>query len=464
MKKKWLAFLLAGTMALAVGCTQEPNNNDDQGDNGSGTESELVLAPTGAPDYSAYEGEEFPIGAWNPTPANTSYKNYDAMFTYAKEAGINFLCDIRAAQNPGRGDSMLEKCAEHEMHAFVNLSGLTYENDVAEGGNDYFGTEFTQSEYFLGFNFWDEPSTERFASLENSVKAFKEDYPDKLAYINLLPNYATTGQMGADSFADYIQTFVETVPSVDHLSYDFYPLVGQMSGGEVMSHSVWQLWLASLETMANAAKDTGKDLWVFIQCMSFGANNRAPQSAEDITFQNYVNMCFGAKAIQYFCLTTPDTNEFDEYDVAMLDRNLEPTENFDYVKAANEELNTFAYVYNQFTWENVMPVYGSEDSALNTGAFDMLENPIVKSSYFTASADYSVLIGKFHDDNGYNGYMLANYSDPLDYQDANLTMTFNANRLLVFANGTSEVVTLTDGTYTCKLGPGEGRFVIPYNV
>ena len=94
----------------------------------------------------------------------------------------------------------------------------------------------------------------------------------------------------------------------------------------------------------------------------------------------------------------------------------------------------------------------------------MLETPLMSSSYFTASADYSVLIGKFHDDNGYAGYMLANYSDPLDYQSAELTMSFNANRLLVFSNGSKQVVEIPDGVYTCTLAEGEGQFVIPFNV
>ncbi len=449
MKRKWIALLLTAVLAIVtVGCS----GGSKLGIPGS----ELVLAPEGEPDYSAYEGEEFLIGAWNPTPALRAYD--DRMFTYAKEAGINFLCDLRAAQHPDeRLEKRMQEVEENQMRTFINLSGYTYETDVR-------GAEFLDSEYFMGFNFWDEPGTSRFESLEESAKIFKEDHPDKLAYINLLPNYATAGQMGASDFSEYINTFLETVPSVDHLSYDFYPLSGQMSGGEVMSHGVSQLWLYSLEVMANAAKSVNKDLWVFIQCMSFGVNNRAPQSTSDITFQNYINMCFGAKAIQYFCLTTPTGGEFGEYDVGMLDSNYEPTDNFQYVKEANQELNSFAYVYNRFTWETVTPVYGAYDNALNTGAFDMLETPLMSSSYFTASADYSVLIGKFHDDNGYAGYMLANYSDPLDYQSAELTMSFNANRLLVFSNGSKQVVEIPDGVYTCTLAEGEGQFVIPFNV
>lgn len=452
MKHRWIALAAALILAFAAAGCSEREKEPDQGIAGS----ELVLAPVGRPDYSAYEGELFPIGAWNPTPAMRSYK--DEMFSYAKEAGINFLCDLRAAQHPGdRLTKRMEEVRTNGMRTFINLSGYSYERDIAE---QY---DFLDSDHFMGFNFWDEPGTSRFAELQTSAAAFKGDHPEKLGYINLLPNYASTGQMGADSFSAYIDAFMRDVPSVDHLSYDFYPLVGQMSGGEVMSHGVWQLWLSSLEVMATAAKSSGKDLWVFIQCMSFGNNNRAPQSAADITFQNYINMCFGARAIQYFCLTTPETDEFKEYDVGMLDLDLNPTDNFAYVKEANAELNAFAYVYNRFTWENVMPVYGSADTALNTGAFDMLENALSKSGYFTARADYSALVGKFRDEKGYNGYMIANYSDPMDNQTSNLRMEFNANRLLVCSGGEEKVVEIPDGVYTCALGAGEGQFVVPFN-
>jgi len=451
MKFKLMALLLVAVITFtATGCV--PGESDRPGIKGS----KLVLAPVGEPDYSAYEGNEFQIGAWNPTPYRSVYP--DKMFAHAKDAGINFLCDFRAARNPGsQFQKRVEEIERNQMRTFINLSGYTYETDVR-------GNEFLDSEYCMGINFWDEPGTSQFPGLETASKMFKEDHPDKISYINLLPNYASRGQLGADSFQEYIDTFLEEVPSVDLLSYDFYPLVGQMSGGEVLSHSVWQLWLYSLEVMATAAKSVDKDLWVFIQNMSFGVNHRSPQSTADITFQNYINMCFGVKAIQYFCLTTPTLGgEFSEWDLAMLDRDMNPTANFDYVKQANQELNTFSYVYEQFAWENVMPIYGSLDNALNTGAFDMLENPLMSSKYVEASADFSVLIGKFVDDNGYNGYMLANYSDPLDFQDANLTMNFNANRLLVFANGTKEVVEISDGVYECNLIEGEGRFVIPFN-
>lgn len=468
MKKsfKCLSLLLVALLpCMSAGCAESGASNsvsNSGSESGNGIQgSKLVLAPVGCPDYSAYADYEFPLGAWNPTPAMKSY-NGD-MFKYAKEAGINFLCDLRAAQHPGtKLYSRLQECIDNEMRTIVNLSGYTYETDIRA---DEELRPYLESEYFMGINFWDEPATDRFEELEGASAAFKADYPDKLSYVNLLPNYATTGQLGAGSFGEYVQAFVEKVPSVDHLSYDFYPLIGKMSGDEVMSHGVWDLWLMSLEVMANAAKTAEKDLWVFVQSMSFGANNRAPQFTEDITFQNYVNMCFGAKAIQYFCLTTPEGGEFGEYDVGMLDKNCQPTYNFNYVKEANEELNAFAYIYQQFQWENVMPVYGKDDTALNTAAFDNLENPIVTSDYFTAEADYSVLIGKFHDDNGYNGYMLVNYSDPLDYQDAELTMNFNANRLLVCADGKAPTVAeLADGVYKTKLSYGAGQFVIPFNV
>ena len=463
LRKKLFAFLMAFIMVFALfGCGNEP------ADKPSGNEPDGEPSVTvGKPDYSQYEGQLMPIGAWNSSP-KINYAYTEKELDAAKEAGIQFLCDFRPARYTKQGllTQNLELIKSKGLKTFMNLSGLSYADVLNEELVFNEIEPFIEQDFFLGFNFWDEPSVDKFEKLEVSAAAFAKDYPDKLGYVNLLPNYATNGQLGTGkdgTYKGYVEGFAETVKSVSHLSYDFYPLAGQTDNGIVMNHALNGLWLSSLEVMSNAAKKAGKDFWVFIQCMDFNNTNRAPQSVADITFQNYVNMCYGARGLQYFSLTTPpDGNE--TFGPAMLDRDLNKTANFEYVKAANEEVQSFAHVYLQFTWDNVMPVTGTVITDVASTGFDLLTTHLTESDDFKVTSNMDALVGQFHDKDGYKGYMVTRVSDPMDGLTGTVNMTFaNSNRALVYGGGKCEEVELKNGLYKFNLEAGEGKFIIPYN-
>ncbi len=74
----------------------------------------------------------------------------------------------------------------------------------------------------------DEPDTTHFERLKKIVDAFKRYDPDHLPYINLFPNYASSKQLGTDSYEDYVAQFMEIV-SPDLLCYDHYHLFKKIS-------------------------------------------------------------------------------------------------------------------------------------------------------------------------------------------------------------------------------------------
>ena len=73
------------------------------------------------------------------------------------------------------------------------------------------------------------------------------------------------------------------------------------------------------------------------------------------------------------------------------------------------------------------------------------------------------LIGVFKDDKGMDAFMIVNFTDPYFDKDNEVTVQFkDAKALLTYRLGQKVVVDLPkDGSYTFKLYPGEGRFVIP---
>lgn len=63
---------------------------------------------------------------------------------------------------------------------------------------------------------------------------------------------------------------------------------------------------------------------------------------------------------------------------------------------------------------------------------------------------------------GFDGYMVANATGPRTGVSATVTLTFqNTTKVLVYQNGEASTVALTDGVYTAFLEVGEGAFVIP---
>lgn len=430
MKKKIIVCIMS--LVLVVGILAGCNG---------GSKFEV---PEGAPDYSAHlEEKVMPIGGWNP-PAH-SKENYQTM----KEAGFNFLHNVN--WYGGDIEQNMEWLAELGMQGYLQLQGEKYTN--------YKG-DFTKLSSFEGFNFFDEPNVKQIGELAKQVAGFKKDHPGKRFLVNLFPNYASASQLGAESFQAYVDEFVAKIDS-GHISYDFYPLLGNN-----FTSSVHAQYLQSLEIMGIAARDTNRDFWAFMQSMSYGSNRRLPRNSGDIRFQVYTNFAYGVNGIQYFCYATPPIGtEFTANDFALIDRDNKKTVIYDYVKEVNEEILAFDHVLLSFDWVNTMTVNGSNNQSANT-AFIMLKNSLTQTDLFTnVSASEDSLISVFRDnDDKYNGYMLVNYSDPGKLLSSDISLKFNggANKAIVYEKGVEKTVDLTDGVYSCKLESGEGRFVIPF--
>lgn len=89
-----------------------------------------------------------------------------------------------------------------------------------------------------GYSLSDEPRTAAFPALAARVASLREQKPGRLGYINLFPNYAGPGQMGANSYEEYLRNFVETVKPDDHNMADTaWPTVVFDSEGEVVKIS-----------------------------------------------------------------------------------------------------------------------------------------------------------------------------------------------------------------------------------
>ena len=110
-----------------------------------------------------------------------------------------------------------------------------------------------------------------------------------------------------------------------------------------------------------------------------------------------------------------------------------------------------------------MPVLGTKNALGYNDSFDLLATPLTSIDRIrSVVATRDTLVSSFKDNNGYDGFMVVNYSDPYYRKSDDVSIRFNnATKAIVWNRGESKVVDLTNGTLNYKLLSGDWAFVIP---
>jgi len=140
-----------------------------------------------------------------------------------------------------------------------------------------------------GYFLEDEPAAGSFHGLAIMTALVREAAPRTPAYINLFPNYAGTGQLGAASYEKYLDDFATTVHPAQ-LCYDHYAL---MDDGTLRA-GYW----ANLMEMRAAAHKYNVPFWNIILAVAH-FHYRIP-SAADLRFEVYSSLACGARGIVYY--------------------------------------------------------------------------------------------------------------------------------------------------------------------
>ena len=282
------------------------------------------------------------------------------------------------------------------------------------------------------------------------------------AYVNLLPYgyvYAPLRE-SYDAMLDYY--FKNLAPILGYVCYDQYPLM--LSGMAYIS----QTHLLNLEIMANYCKEYDVELRSFVWAKTTATGHRALICANDLRFQVYANLAFGAKEIPYytyFNYYAPGENKGD----SLIDCYTgERTKSYYWAKEVNNEVHSFEKALLNFKWEGSMYFdEGAQSSQLSILETSMTSHRRLKNIY----ADTDVLVGVFSDEDGKNGatdgFIVLNYADPYyattgDTQ--NVVLTFdNATHALVYKDGKQYIAELSNNKLSLYLEAGEGVFVVPFN-
>ncbi len=263
----------------------------------------------------------------------------------------------------------------------------------------------------FGFFLHDEPGASLFPVLGKAVACLRRYAPDKKAYINLFPNYATGKQLsGSDeeiTYQEYLDRFVEQVepgpgepdtPSghSGFLSYDNYAVE---RSEDMMRYASAAGYYLNLQQIRDVARHHHIPFWCILSSNKIypGSHKTIPSPA-NMSFQAYTALAAGARGITWFNFLSPNI-------YAPLNPTGHKTLTWCYVQEINRQLQIIGPIMSRLKSTGVY----CNDSP--EAPFPNLPGRLVES----IDADAPLMVGEFESEsepeNGQSGYaMVVNLS------------------------------------------------------
>lgn len=259
------------------------------------------------------------------------------------ECGIDFLLNVNYDTD------MLDLLEKYGIGAIVNgyilswldtlrwKQGIKIEERNTMDKYEDAARSFRDHPAIWGMDVGDEPAAVDFPYFGKIVNKVNKLFPKQFAYLNLYPNYAQVAkngtdvvlsQLGARTYEEYIQLYCENIPT-DYICFDFY----------LYEHFVTRYY-ENLRVVADAARNTGRHMWIVLQVNSY--KPEVWMSENNLRFQAYSSMAFGADTIMWACYGQGWwTNQ-------VLDKEGNKTQQYEKLKKVNAEIRTIADEYMKY--------------------------------------------------------------------------------------------------------------------
>ena len=228
-----------------------------------------------------------------------------------------------------------------------------------------------------GYFVTDEPTAVHFPYLAKAAREIKAQAPGAPWYLNLLPITVNPRDLQADSYADYVQRYIDACQPA-WVGYDNYTL---MDDGSLRADHWAQLKEFREVTLRNGLP--------FQACVLATAhmNYRIP-SEDDLFFEVYGALLYGAKGIQYFNYWPPPRTNYRGGPVDQLG-NKNPT--WYHIKTVNASVHNLAPILNRLESTSV---YHFQPGKPMAG-----EDPAPTDSLVKAPGDakLALAVGEFRD-------------------------------------------------------------------
>ena len=254
----------------------------------------------------------FPIFAYNlPDESN----DLSASLKIIEKGGINIIVNgnLGWMPYPYNIKEAFEKLGNSDLQWLAIIENECKDDFIFRNSNDEINSKikkylnnFNQN-FIYGWKIWDEPGNNRKlcvplnfvpnddnADINRMVKQIRSDslLSKKLDFINLFPTY-WDGTQTADDYEKYIDVFFasqEFKPRV--LCFDHYPLLKDNLGGFRKDYYL------NLEVIRKKSQEYSVPFWMIV--LSSGHDSYKKPTFEEISFQVYSALAYGAKGIGYY--------------------------------------------------------------------------------------------------------------------------------------------------------------------
>lgn len=328
-----------------------------------------------------------------------------------------------------------------------------------------------------GGNFgFDEPNIQEMATIAWQAELYNKYIKQNSStggeiFVNLLPAYvmdnSSTLSANCDTtYRQYVDYYFQNViQHVGYVCWDFYPFMQSATG----ENYIRDMYYYNYEMMANKCKGTDYEVRTFVQAKGDFTGTRNIDGVSDFRWQIYSGMAFGCREFVYYTygsgVGVDDYTKNDGYSLYNYNTG-EYTYVYEAAKQVNNEVHAMQDAYDAYEWDGVM--FKNESEMVDNQLFANLVSPMESHERFKikeCSRDTLVGVFKAKDESAsaQDAFMIVNAHEPSEDKDDVVTVKFtNASSLLMYRLGQRIIVPLNeDGTYTFKLYPGEGRFVIP---
>lgn len=272
--------------------------------------------------------------------------------------------------------------------------------------------------------------------------------------INLLPGGNEEYYI---NYLDYY--FAHIAPMVGYVSFDQYVLDQNGSNYSIRTEHLVNLEMMAQRILASSYRIELRT-YIFPRAKVEGSH-RAITMADELRFQIYSNLVFGAREIIYYGYIVHNSDHETLGLVNMY--TLEKSQVYYFAKEVNNEVLTFGQAYRHFRWEGVI---AKKKSVLSSQTqFAQLQHALSSHAGLSSySVNQHTLIGCFSDLDNQYAYVVMQYNDPKTSDSVDtVKLTFNNyNAIIVYQNGQKHAYRLTNHQYTLSLNPGCGAFVIPF--
>ena len=460
--KAFTSFLLMGALAFSMSAC---------GGNGS-TDNSIHEEPTFADDKS------LTIGGW---VGPSTYD--DAQMKYLQESGVDTLYLLADAYDVEGTKSQLAALEKAGVSAYLAGGNSPDRIDAME--------KYQDVPNLKGMTF-DEPNRADIDALSKYVAKYSSLANGKNFFVNFFPSHWTGLESSTEfngNYENYLQYGYDKLISKSDtgekwISVDRYPLKEDKDEKATDDYSpvtddaslvVWDSgWLHDLEAAAILGNKYDLKTNFFIQTMPYLPSHNVMPTYEDIRMQLYTALAFGYDGVAEFCYGTPPIGkEFQKEQVAMIDREGNPTAIYKAAKKANSEVKKFDHAYLAFDWQGVFTndagktITEKERRTANTsfqnlvGRLDIADIDSVQSVY--SSRD--TLFGYFKDTKKRESFVVVNYNETRSAQSDIVRIAFDSKTYrycVVYKGGEKKITELSNGMLELELEVGEGTFVIPY--